>query len=432
MSQEIQIVSDGDSISAIGDAQAAKRFLASLGLKAEEFNARHSEALAAAGVTLQAGSTMAQECGRWAKITADSAQKIKEFGLMTSKRSGLQLGAVQVKERSGIKGLVEFEKGSFKRINPGTLAGLGTAMLQMEMELAMQEIQDYLATIDAKVDDVLRAQKDAVLSNMIGVEILVDDAMDEYRLTGHIYQVTWEKIQSSALIIAQTQAYALRQLEATAESVSAKQSSRDLLQSLKKGRVSTQEWLAVLARSVQLQDASAMLELDRVQTTAPDELDQHRLSLKSARGHRLDRIASIVDRLAASAKGAGDAANRQILLHPSNAPASVELANEIGARASEFSRTVELDRQVEAIEARPWKDAAQEAGGKLIQTSTQGLNEAKQWGTAAIGGAVTVSEQAIRNLRHRLPAGDKPGSDEPGAASAAGQADETSPDSQRS
>ena len=45
------------------------------------------------------------------------------------------------------------------------------------MQQAMEEITDYLAAIDEKVDDILRAQKDAVLSRMVGVGFELDEAM---------------------------------------------------------------------------------------------------------------------------------------------------------------------------------------------------------------------------------------------------------------
>jgi hypothetical protein len=45
------------------------------------------------------------------------------------------------------------------------------------MQQAMDEITDYLVTIHEKVDDVLRAQKDAVLADMIGVDFVIEEAM---------------------------------------------------------------------------------------------------------------------------------------------------------------------------------------------------------------------------------------------------------------
>lgn len=41
----------------------------------------------------------------------------------------------------------------------------------------MDEITDHLAAIDENVEDVLRAQKDAVLADVIGDKLVVDEAI---------------------------------------------------------------------------------------------------------------------------------------------------------------------------------------------------------------------------------------------------------------
>lgn len=58
----------------------------------------------------------------------------------------------------------------------------------------------------------------------------------------------------------------------------------------KEAESKVQEWLAVLARCFQLQDAIAVLELDRVLDASPGELDGHRLGLRAARQDRLELI----------------------------------------------------------------------------------------------------------------------------------------------
>jgi hypothetical protein len=61
--------------------------------------------------------------------------------------------------------------------------------------------------------------------------------------------------------IAETQAYALRQLDALAEKRERKTKVGDLAKAAKESEPSCGEWLAVLARCLQLQDAVAELEL---------------------------------------------------------------------------------------------------------------------------------------------------------------------------
>jgi hypothetical protein len=86
-----------------------------------------------------------------------------------------------VKGRKGqIRGFVEFTKGPRSFLtNPALLAGAAGIMAQIAMQQAMDEITDYLAPIDEKVDDVLRAQKDGVLARMIGRS---PDELDAHRL----------------------------------------------------------------------------------------------------------------------------------------------------------------------------------------------------------------------------------------------------------
>ncbi len=50
-------------------------------------------------------------------------------------------------------------------------------MQQRAMQQQMDEIVDYLREINDKVDDILRAHKDAVLADMIGVDLIVEEAL---------------------------------------------------------------------------------------------------------------------------------------------------------------------------------------------------------------------------------------------------------------
>ena len=90
-------------------------------------------------------------------------------------------------------------------------------MAQLAMQQAMDEITDYLAAIDAKLDDVLRSQRDSVLAQMIGIGLQIEEAMTIREHVGRVNEVTWSKVQAATGTIADTQAYALLQLDALAE-----------------------------------------------------------------------------------------------------------------------------------------------------------------------------------------------------------------------
>ena len=115
------------------------------------------------------------------------------------------------------------------------------------MQQSMDEIIDYLATIDEKLDDLLRAQEDAVWADMIGVGFDIEEAMTIREHAGRVNEVTWSKVQAASPTIARTQAYALRQLDALAAKMEGKSKIGDLARRRRKpspkSRVGSLFWL---------------------------------------------------------------------------------------------------------------------------------------------------------------------------------------------
>ena len=240
------------------------------------------------------------------------------------------------------------------------LAGAAGIMAQLAMQQTMDEITDYLAAIDEKVDDVLRAQKDAVVADMIGVDFVIEEAMTIREHVGRVSEVTWSKVQATSMSIARTQAYALRQLDALAEKLERKTKVGDLAKTTKDAEPAVKEWLAVLARCFQLQDAIAVLELDRVMDASPEELDRHRLALRTARQNRWDVISRSTEKLIARMDAAAGMANVKVLFHPTTSGAVVESSNEVTAMIVDFHGLLGIERDRESLTARRWADAASE------------------------------------------------------------------------
>jgi hypothetical protein len=291
MDDEIQLISDGDGLAVLGDPEAVERFLISEGLSSKDRGLpRLGTVLSTGAAAAQEGSEIAANSGRWVKLTKESAQLVDKYGLRKSSKTGFSTGVL--KGNSGqVKGFVQFVPGPRAILtNPAFLAGAAGIMAQVAMQQSMDEIIDYLATIDEKLDDVLRAQEDAVCADMIGVGFDIDEAMTIREHAGRVNEVTWSKVQASSATIARTQAYALRQLDALAEKVERGTSIADLANSAKEAESKVRGWLVVLARCFQLLDAIAVLELDRVLDAAPDDLDGHRLGLKASRQKRLETI----------------------------------------------------------------------------------------------------------------------------------------------
>ena len=387
MDYEVQLISDGEGLAVIGEPAAVDAFLASEGLSSVDLGMqRLRSAVGAGAAAVQAGSEIAANSGRWVKLTKESASAASKYGLRTSSKTGLSTGVLKGK-RGQIRGIVEFTKGPGTILtNPAVLSGAAGIMAQLAMQQAMDEITDYLAKIEAKLDDVLRAQKDSELADMDGVAAVIKEAMTVREQVGRVSEINWSKVQGTSETIAATQGYALRQLNALAQKLERIAKVGDLAKAAKEAEPAVHEWLSVLARCFQLQEAIGVLELDRVLEATPDELDLHRLGLRVARQSRLKDISLVTRNLMARMDAAAGLANSKVLLHPSTSPAVIRSSREVSAAVSAFHGRLGIEHRFQAPEARGWVDAAvetavdtaftvAEAGAKSVDTAVRVGNE---------------------------------------------------------
>lgn len=400
-SDEIELLIDGDGLAIIGESAVVDRFLVASGLPSRELGLpRLGSLLSDGSAALHAGSTIAAGSGRWVRLTKESAKALKQFEPM--KGSSADVARAVVTKNGKITGILEFARTPASLLtNPAVLAGAAGLMAQLAMQQTMDEITDYLAAIDKKVDDVLRAQKDAVLAEMIGVGLVIEEAMTVREQVGRVSDVTWSKVQAAPMSIAQTQAYALRQLDGLAEKVEQASKVGDLVQATKAAAVAAEEWLAVLARCFQLQDGVAVLELDRVLDADPAELDHHRVGLRAARDKRLDLIARCTEHLLARMAAAAGTANAKVLLHPTSAPAAVLSSNRVSAAVVEFQGRLGMEQSEASTEARRWIEAAVDARDRAIVTGTAGVEVARVLGGETAQRARTVAGRLSSTVADR-------------------------------
>ena len=386
MNNEIQLISDGDGLAVIGDPTDIEHFLISQGL--DQLPSRDlglqrlSKLEGNVAVAAHVGSSIAAGSGRWVQITEESAGLIKQHALMTRTDNGLRLGVVQDVLGDGkIKGIVQFAQGPGSILgNPAVLAGAAGVMAQVAIQRQMEEIADYLEEINEKVDDILRGQKDAVLAEMIGAHLIIDEAWTVREQVGHVSEVTWSKVQGTSMTIAQTQAYALRQLDAIAEKLGAKKDAGEIAGTAKEAEAKVREWLSVLARCFQLQGAMSVLELDRVLDVRPDEIDQHRLGLTAARQKRDELIVRTTTRLLAEMNEAVQRANSKVLFNPFKSPAAVRSCNRVAGDLLTFSERLGIESGYEVAEAKRWGQAATEARDQVLTTTAEGAAAARRIG----------------------------------------------------
>lgn len=392
MDDEIELFDDENGVALVGDPSAIERFLASENLPSKDLGLQRLGPTFSAGAgAAHAGAEIAANAGRWVKLTEKSARALKVDKLMKGSESGVRRAVLM--KNGKISGLLEITRPAYFLTNPAVLTGVAGIMSQAAMQQSMDEITDYLALIDEKVDDILRAQKDAVLADMIGVGLVVDDAITTRDTVGRVSEVTWSKVQASSLTVASTQMYALRQMDALAEKMQRKFKMGDLAKVAQETEPKVREWIAVLARCFQLYDSLAVLELDRVLDASPEELDNHRRALRVARQNRLDQITRSTEKLIERMNAAAGLANTKVLLHPTTARTVVHSSNQVEASVGEFHRCLGIEDGRQTVEAKRWMEAVVDARDKVIETGTDGVDATKRFSVDALSLARTTTDK---------------------------------------
>lgn len=405
-SGEIIVINDGNGIALLGDSTTIDRFLADHDLPSRDLGvARLGSLMSTGSAGTQAAAQAAQTSGRWIQLTEKSAEALKQGTAMKGSTPEVSRAVLVNPDTKRTQMILEFAKTPGAALsNPALLTGAAGLMAQLAMQQTMEQITNYLETIDAKLDDVLRNQKDALVANLSGVGFAIDEAIAVRQAVGRVSGVTWSKIQGSQPTIFGTQTYALRKIDDLATKLEREQRMGKLVDVTGELRAGIHEWLALLARCFQLQDALGVLELDRVLDASPEELDLHRQGLRKARQHRIELIAASTERLLARVEAAATTANNRVLTNPFESPKVVELSRSVTYSVMEFQDRLAIDQARGELESKRWRAAAGEARDKIVDTGSRGAGHVRQLGAGAASRAAKMADgvnERVQRSRRR-------------------------------
>lgn len=410
MAGEVRAIRGEDGLLLIGEAEDVERFVEAQGWRARMLDSAAIARLAGLAATgLHGGAALAAGSGRWVQLTAESAQKVTEMGLSISSTSGNATGVFR-NAAGEIAGYAEFVPDPSMLANPAVLGGAAGVMAQVALQQAMSELRDYLDVIDAKLDDLLRRQKDDILADLIGAGLLIAEACAIRDQVGHVSDITWSKLQSAPMVLAHGRAYATRQIEHLTDQVRDADSFSAQSDAVKAAQDEMREWLAVLAQTILLQDSLSVLEIERVLDAAPEDAPQHRRALQAVRESQIASVSALLDRAADTMHAAAQHANDVVLLHPRTAPGIVTSANHMVADVALLRGKLGLDAADSSIEARRWAAAAADLRDAAVERGADQLETVRRFGGAAgnrvQGAARSLRAAARRREARELPRGD--------------------------
>lgn len=340
----------------------------------------------------QAASEIAANSARWLKLTPESAHLYKKYGLMETKTPGVS--HAMVGKPGSIQKWLQVEQGPLSLLNnPVMLSGAAGIMAQVAMQQSMADITNYLASIDEKIDDVLRKQDDAMVAQMVGTGHAIERAMTIREETGGVSETLWSTVDQAHTTIRTTQTYALDQLDAIAKKLESTKVG-GLAKTAKHTESEVPKWLAVLAYCFQKQDAIDVLELDRVLEESPESLAAHRRGLKKDRQRRRELISGHTEHLLARMDAAVGTANAKRLLHLASSDAVIHSSNHVAAGVHDFHGRLGIEFGLQSWEARRLGDAAEMAANALEKTKEAApLIAAVGAAAVALGGAKVLQQR---------------------------------------
>jgi hypothetical protein len=387
MAGEIELVSDGEGIVVAGDRSAVERFLDHAGLltQAQEFGlGKLSNVLKTGADVVKTGSGIVDQSALYLKLTPESAKRLKEAGgLMKTNTKGISHAMLGETGKQSLKWLQVEDGPASLLTNPAVLSGVGGLMSQFAQQAEAQELKALLVNIDEKLDDVRRAQRDAVLARMKSAAAAIQEAMT-IRERGGDPKTLWDKVSGVSETLLDVQDEALLALRALADKVDGKSKTGELKKATQEIEREVTIQLAVLARCFELQDEFRVVELDHVLATAPGKFEGHRLGLTDARKERRASVLETTTRLMAQMDAAGGIANENILIHARAAGSVIDSLNSTAEIVDDFHTPLGIESTRDALSATPWREA--------LRDPQQRRTAAKEVGQKAlIGGGAVVA-----------------------------------------
>ncbi|GAA2183627.1 hypothetical protein GCM10009785_28000 [Brooklawnia cerclae] len=360
MAGEIELISDGEGVVVVGERSVVERFLDHAGLliQAREFSlGKLGDVLRIGANAFETASGIVEQSALYLKLTPESAKRLQDAGgLMKTKTKGISHAMLGETGKKSLKWLQVEDGPASLLTNPAVLSGVGGLVSQFAQQAEAQELKALLVRIDEKLDDVRRAQRDAVLARMKSAADAIEEAMT-LREHGGDPRTLWDKVSGVSETILNVQEEALLALRALADKVDGKRNTGELKNVTQEIEREVAVQLAILARCFELQDEFRVVELDHVFATAPENLEGHRHGLGVARQKRRASVLENTKRLMAQMDAAGGIANENILLHARAARSVIDSLNSTAAIVDDFYSPLGIESTRDVLTATPWREA---------------------------------------------------------------------------
>ena len=345
-----------------------------------------------------------EQSGRWLKLDAESAKYLQLHGIKTR---DIRAGVIRVKDlpynltsRSGGSLLKHLKFEQTGLLTPAAPIALASMMQQASVERQMEQMQDYLERIDAKLDAVLRFQKDSLAGEIDGIAEVLKEALLVMERTEGVTDTQWATVQQLHGELFKLQGRVLRHLSAIAEKMAqSKTSPGKVKETFQDTNTDARFWLHELARTVQLQNQMYVLQLKRVDAVEGESAEGYTAAVAISREKRASRLVESLSAIASTSHELGDFP----LLRKAidwNSPRAVQEINHLFSQLRDFSKAADLEVEgAEDLEPVHHVAAARELTSAGAAKTRQAAVAARDTASTAQQRATEVGENVAQRAR---------------------------------
>ncbi|PPG53104.1 hypothetical protein C5C41_07695 [Rathayibacter sp. AY1E9] len=374
------VIRDGENLLVIGsDKRSVVSYMRSKGIlgRAQAVRVKHLAPMLRTAA--QVGHTVSEtiaETGLWVKLTEESAEAKARFGLIDSDVPGVSYAVAG--NRGDIKQWLKLDTSAgAKFTNPSLLSGLASGLTQAASQAEAERLHAMLASLNEKLDQLLRDNRDDLLGDIGGIEEHLRDARTMLTAQGEIDSQTWDTLAAVPLQLKQIRKKAVLKLEGVADNMVTRKKIGDLRAWLPKAEREVRLWLSTIARSIAVLDDFAVLELEHTAAISPGKLDAKRRGIQETRATAIaDLTAGVAELMKRMSETAGWA-NKNVLVNHRQVPKVLASIEESRGSVGRLYEALDLEMDWESLTPEQWLDA---------------LKQAQQWKNALTQGGAFVKE----------------------------------------
>lgn len=379
-SLEVEVVVRGSEAMVFGDEVAIQVFIDSLAipeLKTAAIGGNLArildQQLKNSGALVQGMAEISENSGRFVRLTKETLEGIKEFGLVDTDVPGIK--HVMLGTRGNIKEWAQMEVGiRSKLLNPAMLSGVGGIMTQLATQQSMAEITAYVKKIDQKLDVVIRKIDQTKKSDLEGFLKTLREATLRYEREGVVDTRFMNEIISFQNTVNVVESYAWDQIFGIVNDLPKQGGIKKVQAATDSAHHEISQWLGVLAK-VYL--AECLLDDFKLREKLEESIEAYNEELETLCELRADRVRKRVKRTANLGKVAFDVARYAERKRVTNQARALELhqqANDILELTYDFDEATQLSVNRKAIPLAE-QSKLQESTSNFIQTQRDELPE---------------------------------------------------------